>query len=105
MGQRVLARWQDGNWWEGMVKANDGEQVLVAWADGSTPTLRERADVAPVTRLGTGVEEGELLVCKWKRDTRWFRAAAQRVRATSLDVAFEDNTKGKVFAGDCVRAK
>lgn len=105
VGQFVLARWQDGNWWEGSVKRIEGDQPVVEWLDGSAPSVRERADVAPVTRLGMGVEEGELVVCRWKKDTRWWRATVEKVRGMNLEGTWEDGSKGKVFAGDCVRAK
>jgi hypothetical protein len=105
IGTLILARWQDGNWWEATVASLEGQNTLVAWKDGSSPTLVDTGEVAPVHPLAGGLEEGELLICRWKKDTRWWRAAVDKAHGAAIDLTWEDGTTGRASAGDCIRAR
>jgi hypothetical protein len=89
---RVLARWTDGSWWEAEVAAMAGDQITVAWADGSAPTAVPAAHVAALADAPRARKAGELALCKWGQGTRWWSARIDE-GAAGLEVAYSDGTR------------
>jgi hypothetical protein len=91
-GDRVLARWSDGAWWEAEVEAVAAAEVVVAWADGSAPTGVAPAQVAPLGDAPRASKRGELALCKWGQSTRWWAAYIDDGTA-GAEVVYADGTR------------
>lgn len=99
---RVLARWQDGNWWTAHVKAFDEGSVTVAWADGSPDSVLRAYQVAPVPDQVPTFRPGDLAFCLWHDDGRWWQARVDRVGQGRLEVTFADGTVDAAAPSSCV---
>ena len=101
VGDAVLARWSDGNWWEATVTAIDGMRITVAWRDGSAPVQLRDIHVAPL-RKAPPMEVGYKVICKRHESTRWWRAVIRR-GDNGLRVRYVDEVSVP-FTGQCTPA-
>lgn len=103
IGQRVVARWRDGSWWDARITAVDGDLVTAAWLDGSAPTALPRHHVAPLDAPATALAANGLALCARDASTRWSDARAAVVGGAA--VAVYGDGMMQVLAGQCIPAE
>lgn len=103
IGELVLARWSDGNWWEARVEDLSRDMAQVAWLDGSPSMDLPRQHVAPLDGERPALQPGALAMCKWQTSTRWWRAKIHG-EGNARAVLYIDGTS-EPLAGQCVPAE
>ena len=101
VGDRVIARWSGGGWWEATVSNVSPNQALVSWADGSPATPVSLQEVAPVT--ADSLLQGDIGLCRWT-DTQWWPARILNTSAGRLNVVYSDGTTHDLPHRECVAA-
>lgn len=103
-GQAVLATWNDGNWYMAELQGVEGEQAVVAWADGTAPSSVPLTRVSPLPAQPEVLAPGSLAICVWQGGARWWRARIGAVRDRKMLVEYIDGTEATLGAGECVPA-
>jgi len=104
VGERVLARWYDGSWWEAEVTAIGQGSVTAAWADGSPPDQLPLGDVAPLPSQSSTLEIGSYAFCSWQSSTQWWRARIVE-RSGIPTIAYIDGDSSPLSSEHCVLAR
>jgi hypothetical protein len=101
IGDRVLAHWSGGGWWEAKVDRISPSEVVVSWADGSAATPVSVTEVAPMTNDLLG--GGDVGLCRWT-DTQWWPARITNRASGRLHIIYSDGTALDVPTQECVAA-
>jgi hypothetical protein len=101
IGDRVLAHWSGGGWWEARVDLVSTNEIIVSWADGSAATPVSVAEVAPLTN--DPLSGGDVGLCRWT-DTQWWPARITHRTSSRLHIIYSDGTPLDVPTNECVAA-
>jgi hypothetical protein len=97
-GDWVLARWQGGKYWfPGVVQSRSGDNVSIAYDDGTRETLPLRLVRPYDWRVGTRVQ------CRWQGGTEWYGGTITALSSdgVTIDVGYEDGDRERTRTGAC----
>jgi len=97
-GDWVLARWKgDQYWFPGVVESRAGENITIAYDDGTRETL----PVKLVRPYDWSV--GSRVACQWKGGTDWYagKITAMSSDGVTIDVAYDDGDREQTRTGAC----
>lgn len=97
-GDWVLGQWQGGAYWfPGVVQERSGDNVTIAYDDGTTETMPLKRVRAYTWTLGTRVE------CRWSGGNEWYtgKIAGMSKDGTEIDVTYDDGDRERIATGGC----
>lgn len=97
-GDWVLARWKSGTFWfPGVVQARNGDQITIAYDDGTRETLPAKLVKPYDWANGSRVE------CRWRGGGVWYRGKITGVSKdrTMIDVLYDDGDRESIATGFC----
>lgn len=98
-GDRVVARWEPGRYFEGEILDVGATDVKIAWADGSTPSRVPLASVHAIAAGGAAPPEGAPVLARARTGTRWYGATvAHRRDDGTLKVRYHDGHEATLRA-------
>jgi FKBP-type peptidyl-prolyl cis-trans isomerase 2 len=92
-GDRVLARWHDGFFYPGVVKAIDPDEVTVRYDDGQAMCLPP-ASVRPLE-----LAEGDRVFARWQGGPSYFPGRVQKFQGDRVHVHYDDGEREIVAVG------
>jgi hypothetical protein len=87
VGDRVAAKWKDGNWWYGTIASVDADGYVIHYADGDVLKVSKLA-VIPVAQPGS-LNVGDHVIALWK-GAKMYPGVITRIDATSATVKWDD---------------
>ncbi|WP_297834222.1 hypothetical protein [Thermomonas sp.] len=97
-GDWVLARWKSGTFWfPGVVQARNGDQITIAYDDGTRETLPAKLVKPYDWAIGSRVE------CRWQGGNMWYQGKITGVsrNRTMIDVLYDDGDRERIATGGC----
>lgn len=97
-GDWALARWQGGPYWfPGVIESRTGNEVTIAYDDGTRETLPLRLVRPYDWRVGTRVQ------CQWQGGTEWYsgKITAMGSDGVTINVAYDDGDREQTRTGAC----
>src|SRR5689334_20775674 len=96
-GDKVIAEWDEGQYYSGTVKSADAKEVEVAWTDGSDPTkVPANKTFAIPANTKRKLKKGALGLCAYSTESRWYDCKIKKVLSTGASVAYSDGDAGDV---------
>lgn len=86
-GDRVAAKWKDGNWWYGTVASVDADGYVIHYADGDVLKVSKLA-VIPVAPPGS-LKLGDHVIALWK-GAKMYPGVITRIDANTATVKWDD---------------
>jgi hypothetical protein len=98
VGSTVVGRWSGLSFYEGNVKALDGNRPTVAWTDGSEPSAVDPGEVFLIPEVGHDpkVSVGDHVLARRGSGSRWNGARVTSVSADTVGVAYVEGGRGDV---------
>ena len=97
-GDWVLGKWQGGDYWfPGVVQSRSGNDLTIAYDDGTRETL----PASQVREYSWGV--GTRVECRWAGGTDWYAGKISDVNkdGTRIDVKYDDGDQEQLATGAC----
>lgn len=97
-GDWVLARWKGNQYWfPGVVESRVGDDVTIAYDDGTRETLPTRLVRAYDWRVGSRVQ------CQWQGGAEWYsgKISAMSSDGVTISVAYDDGDREETRTGAC----
>ena len=97
-GDWVLARWKgDQYWFPGVVESRAGDNVTIAYDDGTRETLPVRLVRTYDWTVGSRVQ------CRWKGGTDWYagKITGMGKDGVTMNVAYDDGDSEQTRTGAC----
>ena len=86
-GDRVAAKWTDGNWWYGTIASVDDEGYVIHYADGDVLKVSKLA-VVPVAPVGA-LNVGDHVLAVWQ-GAKMYPGVITRIDTQSATVKWDD---------------
>ena len=97
-GDWVLARWKgDRYWFPGVVESRAGDELTIAYDDGTRETLPAKLVRPYDWRVGSRVQ------CRWQNGTEWYggKITAMSADGVTIGVAYDDGDREQTRTGSC----
>ncbi|MBN2497054.1 MAG: SMI1/KNR4 family protein [Deltaproteobacteria bacterium] len=92
VGQKILAWWTDGYWYEATVEAVTDDGVAIVYDDGTQSTVQLDWIVAEQEpTIETRLEVGARIEAMWT-DLKWYAGELKAIRGRLFQVAWDDGT-------------
>lgn len=97
-GDWVLGQWRGGDYWfPGVVQTRNGNDVTIAYDDGTHETLSVNRVREYNWNLGTRVD------CRWAGGEDWYPGEITGISkdGTQLDIRYDDGDRERIATGGC----
>lgn len=109
VGMKVVAQWQNDNWWVGTIDTINQDDVGIVYAD-QTRGMKKRSEVLPhpdvlyTPGAVPCLKAGETVIAVWK-DNSWWKATIDRITNDTVELTYSDGEKGTHTVREMVRAR
>ncbi len=101
-GDDVVAKFTDASWYGGRIRRLTPTKIHIAWDDKSSPSERNHDEVAPKPEKAQDVREGQYVLGRPRKGTRWDYHRVERVDDRGVVIVDKDGRKRKVRKSDVV---
>lgn len=101
-GDEIVARFTDSSWYGGRIRRVTPTKVHIMWDDKSTPSERNHDEVAPKPKEACEVREGQYVLARPRRGTRWDYHRVESVDDKGVVLVDQEGRKRKVDKSDLI---